>query len=866
MRKFVKCTKALMLIFSAALILEVSMPLNAYAAASGSSITMAVKAGYDDTARVGASVPFHVAIRNKGSDISGEVQIILSTNPDTRTAYAQPVTLPKGTDKDILIYVPLNTANKKIEVRFVSGTKTIKTVNYDFKKLIPPETPVIAILSDDPNGFGSLGGMKIVQNMDPNQAYDLKQKMAMAASSAVQVPALSDVPVEIIPLGADSFPADIKTMSGFDILVISNFDTSSLSEKQKNTIQDWVEQGKTLYIGTGPNWSKVYNGLPDSLRPFKINGTRNIPVPTAIGKFCKSDVPSGNLNMANLTAGTGTIVISEGSTPISTAYNKGRGIVAVLSFDPSLSPISDWNDVQAFWKNLIIKTESLKNMTAAVNSSGGLTTSYNPYIDFQYLASSVPENQTPPFTLLIILLIIYILIAGPVIYILLKLKDKRDWNWLVIPVFALVFLGIIYMVGSRTRYTSAVLNNVSYINIDSKNQTADFTTWMGAFNNNRGSMKFVFDKDMDLQTNNNIYYDRGMVMSPQQQLNQQILSKYTFSDPPSYELYNVNLWEPRYVYTSNTKPFKGFSIEKISIDKGILTALIKNDTPYSMKESVMIIGNNYVDTGDIASGTEKSISVSVNSKDVKKKLDEFLDYRYGQPYMGGPGQKMPKDYAEKSRKRNIYENLLRNVLNYRYTNASGVKDASVLFVAMNYDDQGYNITVNGKVPKKYNTNVIFSNSSFNLEKGKHVEIPGGIINPVLVTQNVAFYDDPVSGGVRVQNDGDFEFKANMPLNIRIDQLKINWATVLPSYIKYQPKLPNGSQQQPAAKNSYRFYIYNYKTASWEEMQQQFSVSNSASYIKNTGDLKLKVSAKLDKNGAQQELLGIPEITLSGEVQ
>lgn len=74
-------------------------------------------------------------------------------------------------------------------------------------------------------------------------------------------------------------------------MVVSKYDTGLLSEAQVETLEKWVDTGGTLIMGTGLNWQKVYNGLPDSLKLFKINGTADFDSAFELEKFIGREVP-----------------------------------------------------------------------------------------------------------------------------------------------------------------------------------------------------------------------------------------------------------------------------------------------------------------------------------------------------------------------------------------------------------------------------------------------------------------------------------------------------------------------------------------------------------------------------------------------
>ncbi|MCR4436786.1 MAG: hypothetical protein QHH06_14280 [Clostridiales bacterium] len=856
------------------LVLAASIPLRTFAAPAGADVDMAVKAGYDNVARVGTYVPFQISLVNRGEDLSGEVQVIVSTNPESKVIFSTPVDLPKGSNKEVTMNVLVSTANKKAEVRLVRNGKTLKSGGYEFARLISPETPTIGVLSDDINIAGKLKGMKITQNTNPEMSREIQMKMsAIAASGAIssvtaEKRLLPDIPVEILPLDAGSLPPDIKALNGFDMLIVSNFDTTSLSPAQVEAIDAWLAGGKILFLGTGPNWKRTYAGLTEPLKPFAVSGTRDIPFPASMAGFVEKDGPAGNLNIAVGNAGKGKVLgnkkatLQEGGLPLAVTYNRDAGTIVALAFDPFLSPLAEWGEIQSFWKNLI--TEARRAAASAGQLQSGAYQAYGrPYMNYQYLASNVPESQTPPFILLLVLLGTYILIVGPALYLVMKWRDKRDLNWVLIPAAAFLFVGLIYIAGYKTRYTTAVLNNVSFINFNQDRKTAEITTWMGAFNNERGNMKVEYDKNQNIEVNTSAV-NREIYMGSFQQdnVNTRILSKFTYSDPLSFELYDVRLWEPRYIYANKSKSINGFEINPVEISSGRLTAVIKNSTTYNLNDAFITLGSSFIDVGEIPAGEEKRLDVDLNGPSVKKRLDDFLDSHYAQPYYGAPGQKLPPDWPEKMRKRNIVESVLRNML----TNDTG-GSPSILFFAFNYSDEGYNIIINGKEPKKYNTNIVYSGTPILFEKGKPVDIPPGIYKPVLEDTKNANLEDPVTEGVRVHNDGDVDFKFTLPANIKVETLKVDLSTFLPAYAKYRAKAAGSAGQPAMAKNTYKYYIYNCSASRWDEIGSSFAVqSNASNYINSQGELRVRVNAALDKNGMQEELLGLPELEISGVVK
>jgi hypothetical protein len=855
--------KTVKYLMTAILVLIISMSgfLVAGAEPVKGGLEMKVNGGYGDVARVGSQVPFRISISNNGEDIDGEIQVLVDLNNRNTVIYALPVNLPAGSSKEVLLYAPLSTANRKVEVRLAKGKKTLKSVSYSFQKLLSPENPTIAILSDDMEAMRELEGIKLPEGMNYNmngKTADIAMKRAVAIAAGEKV-AAADLPVEVFRLDEKTLPEEARYFDGFDILIVSNYDTSRLSEKQINMLEEWIQKGNMLFIGTGENSVKTMSGLPDSFMLIKKDGEGKA-MPESLGKFIEKSSPAGNLNIITGKPTEASVLLDTGGVPLVVSDRYGSGCITVLAFDPTLSPVSDWDNAGLFWQKLITEAYNKIIVTAEQQGNPGNLSSYRNY---ENMASQVPETQTPPFTALLILVGVYILIAGPLVYLFLKWKDKRDFNWLVIPAVALIFLALIYVAGFKTRYTKAVLNNFSVIKIDNSNNKLYIDTVMGVFNNKRSDMKLQYDRyaGFDVNPGSNYYdYYSYSTNTSNDDTSKSIIGKMTYTDPYIYDLYNVGMWEPRYIYASKVKDTSGSVLSSVSIIDGKLKAMVMNTTGMDFRDAFIVFGNNFINVGDVFPGDKKEINVSLSDASITKRFSDYLDARYGSNYNTNQNRKDP-EWLNKLRKRNMLENVYNNITNL-YSNNTG--HINIMLFALDYDDPQYTISVNGEDPQKFNSNVLYSQIGINPEKGSKVEIPSGIVIPSLETSEKAFYDGGYDNGVRVQADGDVFFKVSIPDSIEVQELKINWASYMPSYAKYQQQQKNGAVQQLYAKDKYEFYIYNCRTTLWEKFDGQFTATGDmGAYIDPNGEVQLKSTVTLDKSGAQALLLGLPEINLKG---
>lgn len=883
------------------------LPLEVYSARSNGDVEMEVKAGFDGAARLGSYIPYRVLLINKGRTVNGEVQIEVKIDSENKSIISKPVSLPEGSVKEIVINAPVFTARRGVKIRFTEGNKTIKEIEYTFTKLIPPDMKTIGILSSDNSAYNFLNGAMILQPID--HRYIEKMRITSAAGvystttniiveDGVIGGEVSKVESVLLPLDDESLPEDIKVMKSFDILIISNYDTGILSGQQLETLEKWVEEGGTLVLGSGVNWKKIYNTLPQSLKKFSVTDTvstnkiedlenfsginfvNDVSLSTVTGSIGfktqqnneQSKMQQPEKDQVLFSPNINEVIIGSDEQPLAVKYIHGNGRILFLTFDPGMEPVASWNGRQAFWEKLLFHS-SISSNNIYEHGTGYYYSNYNNMY-YNYLAEQVPEDRTPPFPFMFITIVVYIIIVGPFLYLFLKKKDKREISWIAIPAVALLCTFIIYLAGFKTRYRTAVLNTVSMINLDMENQRAEIVTGMGVFNNKRGDLKLTYPEKDGIEFDITQIENRSYVMyADGKEPEGKVVSKIVLSDPISYELYNVSMWEPKYISASKTEAFEDKIISSLNISDGKIKAIIENTTKYDFMDAFITLGSNFISIGDILSGQKKVVDVDLNSENVYKSFGQYLDAQYGRasyPSNVAP----PKDFPEKRRKRIAVDSLL----GAQYSEIKG--QTKIGFYALNYQNLGYDIKINSQEPIEYYTNGIFSSLEMNFEKGQRFDIPAGIILPEVsqesFDQDIASVDG--DSGVRVRGTGDIDFIYNIPEGLYPDVITLKFDTYIPLYIKYNienMKERNNNLQTKILQNKYEYYLYNTTLNRWEEIEDNhIQTENVSQYVDENNRLKVRVkvvemadmASGKNYDYVETEQLAFPKLQLKGVVK
>lgn len=883
-----KSKKLKMLIIALFALITTVTPLGILAEpmmAESNGIQITVEGGFDGIAKLGAWSPFRITINSPGREIKGEIQIEASLDPGRNIILAKPVEIAPGGVSDFYFEAPVVTINKEIIIRLVENKKTLAEVKYSFERFLRPETILIGVLSEDPEAFSWLNGYTVPVYMGGVTHEKLKLMIAAGElpgtmyETAVASGATVRREAVVVPLDRDSFPENQGILDGFNFLLISRFDTKLLSEAQVKTLEDWIDAGGYLMLGTGLSWQKVYNGLPQSLKPYSINGVRDFSAEKALKAVTGHEtydmtlkIADGNIGFEYIPSSKGDyfinveqkafltgndIIAGNDVNPLVIKYAKGAGSISVFTFDPSLEPFSSWNYRSSFMENIFLHIGYNDQRYYEYNTGYFQKQSYSK-MPFQNLINDVPSDKNPPFLWIFISLGIYVALIGPILYFILKKKDRRDWAWVIIPLISIVFLGGMYVFGFRTRYNSAVTNTVSLIEAKRGSDEATVTSAIGVFNNRRGTLKMEYGLNNGiqmpfLQYNDSRYYG-GEVQG-------QVVGKYTESDNIEFEQYNVMLWTPSVLNAVKTIPFDGNLLKDVYIKDGFLKGSITNTTPYDLLDAVILFGRNLIPIGDIISGDTMTLNIPFDDSSIYKSVDSYLDGEFTRSYYNNPAD-YPPNYKELLRKRNLLQNYLYDV----YNSSAGAK---LNFIARNEQVIDYGLSVNNKKPEEYNHNLISLETELVFKAGEITEIPGGIIQANMYQSGEIGWIEENS--IRVNNTGDMEFRFILPEKIEYTEISVSVEKYIPLYLQYNMQDdPNYKLVMP--NNEYEYYLYNTNSRSWDPVDAKATISDGVkNYIGAGNEVLLRISVielgqpdlDIKYNRYEMEYLSMPEISVKG---
>ncbi len=427
-------------------------------AAAASGVTLSVLVGYQDAVKVGEWMPVTVVAKNGGAAIDGtlELQEALNGQPEVSgfPVYQEPISLASGATKRIRAYA-IDSSGATITARIVQNGRVI--ASQDSGSTSTPTT-MIGVLSDQGTSLDSFAAVH----------------PASVTARVVHLTA-GDIAESAIPLRA------------FDILAIDDFATDSLTTGQRTAIVDFVRAGGDLLLGTGAAWHKTLAGLPTAIVPMTVSGTTSVT--TSLLGGSPVEVATGVLT-------PGPVWLATGSQPLLLERQVGAGVVTLATFDWNQDPVAGWSGTTPLLRQLIARSVigtggSSQNFAYAMGGPGPMSFGSQPTIASRSGALSstlgnLPGLDLPSLQLTGLLVLLYVLLVGPVNYIVLGAMRRRALAWVTVPLIAVIAAGGAYGAGVFTKGRSVQANQITILHVQPGWDHAYQETYTGIMAPSRG--------------------------------------------------------------------------------------------------------------------------------------------------------------------------------------------------------------------------------------------------------------------------------------------------------------------------------------------------------------------------------------------
>jgi hypothetical protein len=438
----------------------------------------------DGLVRDGEWAALHVALANLGEPVTGRLVLQTTDSAGIAMEYAREVELPAGSVKEVKFPWKPGFGGPTRAIRFEAGTRSVETpFNIRF---VGPADIAIAWMGEESAGLQTLrdtwGGSVPTRAWSPDvegpaffdEDTDEGDKPSQRTVFTGQIPEL------LAPDRSNGYDT-------FDSVVWVDADPTRLSPEQSAALHAWVAGGGHLLLTVTTRWRQVQESPISELLPVELEGLRDGAGADELRQMLGLE-PLGEVSpeaIATLRDVPGRYAVSLDAPEDGVSWavgTYGLGTVSVITVDPRSRPLSTGIDRSQFWRHLLflpppggggIEQAPLDGpLREALNlapRSGGGFMEYSeilPRNDANWAfrerirtwLEDIPGVAPLPISWLLVFSGLYLLVIGPVDYLVLRAIGRQPWTWVTFPASIAVFsavalVGVSYVKGSQAVVT-----------------------------------------------------------------------------------------------------------------------------------------------------------------------------------------------------------------------------------------------------------------------------------------------------------------------------------------------------------------------------------------------------------------------------
>lgn len=779
---------------------------------AASELNVKVTAGFDGKAKYGKGAPITVEIENKGnSTFSGDMVIDTQQSYDSGVGEVFPLELGAGETKTVTFIVPkmfdynMYGMNTKSIYFYEGGWKKGKEISHKGSQQITvamyhEDTKIITVFTDNIDRVSLLKGARLAN-------YGSLQLIDASKITSVKVP-------------------DEATGWGpTDIIVVDEHPIADLSAGEQEALRNWVRAGGMLIIGGSDHVLAEAGVFADSL-PLVL-GERKTVSGDVFNQWINGETFDKEVAVAEATLNDGAhIVYTTGTDILAASKQVGKGFVIQTSFSLGDEPFSKMSGASKVWSQLIDAGDQL------LLSSGITQYSEEPMDALSWTIGSSNElfpsfKVSAPFIFGII--IFYILLIIPVLYFVLKKKDKREHAWWIIPALALTVSIFIFAYGAKDRIGKAQLQQTSVFDVDQDGTLSGYFV-ESVLTNKAGDFIFTVPKGVNLTTRTP--YSSGL-FGPSQMGSNAHAKAIIERDAAGSNLHlrDVGYWNVATVYGQATLESVGTYKVDLTVRDKKLTGEITNNFPFQLKEVSIWSGTKQIVLGDLGPGETIKVDETLKTSTLIRKQST------NSSYMGqGPST---SDDLLKMRKEGLINFSGNNMNNHPKPTIIGYTDSQIAPIDM----KGAKASIDSltMVSQAFSPNVEFTGD---------MTISSEMMTMSLISEKNNLQAHP-SG-----------YQAN--LYYFDEDVYVQTWTVPEEFLKQVSKWKSIDISK-IQKTMYDLSILNHSTGVFEplESNRKLTIEEAAPYVTDEGTISLRLVFNNNQYGNEAQP---PEITIHGEVK
>lgn len=791
-----KKTNITALVFLFMLVISFLLPVEQAKAAA--TLEVQAKVGITGKAKYQSIVPLQVTVKNNGADFSGDMAINASSSYVAASALVLPIDIAAGEEKTFNFYLDglADYSDADLFAFYEGSIEKGKKVEYKGTKRIQgnfldPSSVFIYTLTDKSDRLSAFLRLSQFATQNNVEVFNLKQ--------------IKDF----------TLPEDVQGFAMANIIVIDEIAIADLSDKQQQALFKWVQDGGTLLVGAGGQVNATAGIFKDHL-PLTLSQQLTTVSADSLSKISGGGIFSQPISAFSATGNEGSSpILTDNKTLLASKKKIGSGEIIQTAFSLGDQPLASMEGYAA----LVAKLLDIQSLSQHGMIGRGQSIMDQLAYELNDVNELFPSFEVS-FSYMLIVIILYILIIGPILYFILKKIDKREQAWWVIPIMSVALSIVLFIFGAKDRIVQPQIQQSAFFKVNEDSSLNGY--YVESLLTNR-SGNFVVNADKDtsafaLRRNNSFTGASG-------NLHEASYIKEN-ANGSTLTLRDLNYWSVQSFAGKTSAQNIGKMDIDITLKNEKLTGTIKNNFPFALKDITLISGIKEVKLGDIeANGTlkvDKEFTATV-----LQKPSTFSSYNFNYP-----AKKEEVDPLRVERMQTLALPLVENdkkpvITAWAEQAIAGVElETSAKMSPISYFIQPFE----GKVELSGPFTMKRNNFSYS-------------VNP----QSANAYYDKIDEQLNnwYMSDGLYEVSIAIPENFMSSVQTLNELTVSNKDVKRM-----------------QLSIWNNETKNYEPLvdTKQVFTDNISKYFNENGELLIEIKFGPDQTGEQTKL---PDVELKG---
>ncbi len=536
------------------------------------AVNLEVTYGYQNTAKAGHYLPLTIVLDNTQEEtFSGYVYVYMADSGKRLYQYRYQAIAEGGSSAELKVNVALGGQVNQLLVKAVRRDGTVlgsRRIGLEVDQ--SGATLLLGILSDKPEKLSYFNDVSLNDGL---------------------------LHTRTVTLDSEKLPKDETELDQLDMILVTDFDMSKVSEAEARCLRRWAENGGILLFGSGKNGAAAMSPWFSELLQQPLVPTRELTTADAL-LGTEGGQQRFSLWLSPVYLENGRELFSMNGLPLLAELSEGSGLIAAAAYD--FCELQRFATEHEDYAGAVLTAVLGQSRLASLSVSSS-EQSAAQYESLEALMNLSDLSKLPHAELYMLLLFVYVLLAGPCLYWLMRNRCVLQLYRPAVLLLSVFFTLAIWVLGIPTRFNGTFLTYAKLRDVSA--ESVDETDYINVRSSDRNHC------GLEIRTEYYVYpVQRGEGFAGDLQKladSQDTACTDIFYDreSTSLEMRNEEPFTAGYFELHNKMPnSSGCFTGSLTLDGEALQGTIRNDTGETLTDAAVLLYGRLCPIGTLAAG------------------------------------------------------------------------------------------------------------------------------------------------------------------------------------------------------------------------------------------------------------------------